>query len=195
MILLVGIMASRPLDPPPEDPRSKLDQDFQALAPSVPNPPVTKPPTSNFVKRVAVPKVQIMSTASRMKALALRERGLIGQFSGIWPSPKSMEIWISKNWMPFITGGLQHYFCGKGFYTFLFENKEDKDLIFRSGLYFMGPRGLYLNRWTLSFDSEKDVPLAVSVWVQLPHLPLHFWNDEALRSIGNSLGRYIDKAE
>ena len=32
------------------------------------------------------------------------------------------------------------------------ENKEDKDLIFRSGPYFMGPRGLYLNRWTLSFD-------------------------------------------
>ena len=35
----------------------------------------------------------------------------------------------------------------------------------------------------------------MSVWVRLPHLPLHFWNDEALQSIENSLGRYIDKAE
>ena len=75
--------------------------------------------------------------------------------------------------MPLIKGGLQHCFCGKGFYTFLFENKEDKDLIFRSGPYFMGPRGLYLNQWTLSFDPEKDVPLVVSVWVRLPHLLLH----------------------
>ena len=33
------------------------------------------------------------------------------------------------------------------------------------------------------------------VWIRLPNLPLHYWNDEALQSIGNSLGRYIDKAE
>ena len=59
----------------------------------------------------------------------------------------------------------------------------------------MGPRGLYLNRWNLSFDPEKDVPSVVSVWVYLPHLPLHCWNDEALHSIGNYLGIYIDKAE
>ena len=42
---------------------------------------------------------------------------------------------------------------------------------------------------------KKDVPLAVPVWVRLPHLPLHCWNDETLQAIGNSLGNYIDKAE
>ena len=40
-----------------------------------------------------------------------------------------------------------------------------------------------------------DVPLAVPVWVRLPHLPLHCWNDETLQAIGNSLDKYIDKAE
>ena len=35
----------------------------------------------------------------------------------------------------------------------------------------------------------------VSVWVRLPHLPLHCWNDETLKAIGNSLDNYIDKAE
>ena len=32
-------------------------------------------------------------------------------------------------------------------------------------------------------------------WVCLPHLPLHYWKDETLQAIGNSLGNYIDKAE
>lgn len=106
-----------------------------------------------------------------------------------------MEAWVNKNWIPLISGGLQHCFYGKGYFIFLFENKADKDLIFRSGPYFMGPRGLYLNRWNLSFDSKKDVPSAVPVWVRLPHLPLHYWDDDTLMAIGNALGKYIDKAE
>jgi hypothetical protein len=32
-------------------------------------------------------------------------------------------------------------FYGKGFFFFCFEKKEDGDLIFRSGPYFMGSRG------------------------------------------------------
>jgi hypothetical protein len=42
-------------------------------------------------------------------------------------------------------------FCGRGFYAFLFETKEDKDLIFRNGPYFFGSRGMFLNRWTLDY--------------------------------------------
>ena len=59
----------------------------------------------------------------------------------------------------------------------------------------MDHRGLYLNHWSLSFDPKKYVPSAVWVWVRLPHLPLHCWNDKTLQAIGNSLGNYIDKAE
>ena len=59
----------------------------------------------------------------------------------------------------------------------------------------MGPRGMYLNKWDLSFDPEKDIPKAMSVWVKLPHLPLHCWSDEDFRAIGNTLGKYIDKSD
>ena len=59
----------------------------------------------------------------------------------------------------------------------------------------MGPRGLYANQWNLSFDIEKDVPSAVSIWVRLPHLSLHCCNDEMLQAIGISLGNYIEKEE
>ena len=59
----------------------------------------------------------------------------------------------------------------------------------------MGPQGIYLNKWTLNFDPIQDVPPSVLIWVRLPHLPLHCWNSESLETIGNKLGKYIDKTE
>jgi hypothetical protein len=88
-----------------------------------------------------------------------------------------------------------HFLCGRGFFAFLFENKVDRDLIFRSGPYFMGSRGMYLNSWTPDFNPENDIPNAVPVWVRLPFLPLHCWNNETIKSIGNTLGKFIDQEE
>ena len=45
------------------------------------------------------------------------------------------------------------------------------------------------------FDPTQDIPPVVQVWVRLPHLPLHCWNADSLESIGNKLGKYIDRAE
>ena len=63
------------------------------------------------------------------------------------------------------------HFYGRGFYVFLFEFKADRDLIFRSGLYFFSNKGMYLNRWTLDFEPKSDIPYVVPVWVRMLHLP------------------------
>ena len=59
----------------------------------------------------------------------------------------------------------------------------------------MGPQGLYLNKWTPDFDPTRDVMSVVPIWVRLGHLPLHCWNLESLETIGNKLGKYIDRVE
>ena len=180
------------MDPP--DP--SLEDRFQSIVAALP--PVSAaaaPSSSKFIKRSEVPEVKLSSAASKRKAVALSEKGLIGLFTGLWPSPRSVEIWLNKNWRTLIQGEVQQIFCGKGYFAFIFEKKEDRDLIFRNGPYFMGPRGMYLNKWDLSFNPEKDIPKAVPVWVKLPHLPLHCWNDEDFRTIGNTLGKYVDKSE
>ena len=91
-----------------EEHRCILDESFRDLVASMPPPPSSAPDSSdaNFVKRVVAPQIQIMYGASRFKALALSEKGLIGQFTGIWPSPKTMDAWINKIWIPLISGGL-----------------------------------------------------------------------------------------
>jgi hypothetical protein len=55
----------------------------------------------------------------------------------------------------------------------LFEVKFDRDLIFKSGPYFMGARGMYLNRWSPDFSTKNDIPLTILIWVGLPFLPFH----------------------
>lgn len=59
----------------------------------------------------------------------------------------------------------------------------------------MDSRGLYLNHWTPDFDPEMDVPSDVPVWVRLPYIPLHCWGDESIKTIGNTVGSYIDRCE
>ena len=84
-------------------------------------------------------------------------------------------------------------FVKRGYFLFEFTSKEDKELIFRNGPYFMGPQGLYLNKWTPDFDPEEDVPSTVPVWVRLPNLPIHCWNWGSLKHIGDALGKFIDR--
>jgi hypothetical protein len=184
-----------PPPPPPQPPQPPDLEAFQTLITSYKKATKDVQP-SRFVKRLEeIPKVAVHSSSARPFALRLAENGLIGQFTGLWPSPKAMASWLDLNWRKIIKGQLSTAFCGKGFYVFLFENKADRDLIFRSGPYFMGTRGMYLNKWTPDFSPENDIPSAVPVWVRLPFLPLHCWNDETIKNIGNALGRFIDRAE
>ena len=73
-------------------------------------------------------------------------------------------------------------------------SREDHDVIFCNGPYFMGPQGLYLNRWTLDFDPVVDIPKVVLVWVYLPNLSIHCWIPSSLQTVSNGIGKYIDKA-
>jgi hypothetical protein len=50
---------------------------------------------------------------------------------------------------------------------------------------------LMLKRWRLAFNPDTDYFQLRHLWVLLPGLPLHFWNEEAFRAIGNSLGKLI----
>lgn len=140
-------------------------------------------------------EVHLPPTIPRKAAISLAEKGLIGQFTGLWPSPKTVQRWVERNWADKIQGKISIRFCGRGYFTFHFETKEDKNLIFRNGPYFMDSRGLYLNKWTPDFDPELDIPSAVPVWVRLPHLPLHCWGDDSVKAIGNAVGKYIDRSE
>jgi hypothetical protein len=94
-----------------------------------------------------------------------------------------------------VKGRLNHLFYSREFSAFLFEFKEDRDLIFCNNLYFLGARGMYLNIWTPNFNPENGIPTVVPIRVRLSHLPLRCWSDDSLRCVGNLLGCYLDRVE
>ena len=155
-------------------PASENPEEIFASLLSEPSDARPRPSLTKFIKKLdEIPEVSLPPSLPRKSAIALSERGLVGQFNGLWPSPRTVQKWVERNWSTMIQGKIAIRFCGRGYFTFLFESKEDKNLIFRNGPYFMDTRGLYLNRWTPDFDPEMDIPNAVPVWVRLPHLPLH----------------------
>jgi hypothetical protein len=156
--------------------------------------PPAEPPS--FVKKLdSIPEIELPPDHPMRVAISLSDRGLVGQFMGLWPSARTTDNWIQRNWRPLIKNSVTCYAVGRGFFIFEFISQEDRDLIFRNGSYFMGTQGLYLNRWTPSFDPAIEVPKDVPVWVRLPNLPIHCWNPSSLQAIGNGLGQYIDRAD
>lgn len=78
-----------PLKAPPEE--AAQHQAFLALINSLP-PQRAHPWISKFVKKIeGLQEVALPPTLPRMVALALAEKGLIGQFTGLWPSPKIVQ--------------------------------------------------------------------------------------------------------
>ena len=77
------------MDPP--DPESVEDR-FHSIVATMPTVQAAAAPRSKFVKRAEIPEVKLNSAASKRKAVTLSEKGLIGLFTGLWPSPRSVEV-------------------------------------------------------------------------------------------------------
>ena len=65
--------------------------DFSAFIKSL-QPQHPRPALSRFFKNLdGLQEVNLPPTLPRMAALSLAERGLIGQFIGLWPSPRTVQ--------------------------------------------------------------------------------------------------------
>ena len=152
-------------------------------------------PPAKFVKKMdEIPSVELSPSDPCRMALLLSDKALIGKFTRLWPSPKAVGQWISEHWSSLAPSHISLCAAGRGYFVFTFENKEERDLIFKSRPYFMGSRGLFLAPWSLDFNPKAEIT-AAPVWVRLPHLPLHLWGKSSLADIGNKLGRFLDSAE
>jgi hypothetical protein len=157
-------------DPIAERGKNPLEA-FKALVRSAG--PKSKPSlSSKFVKKMEISSLELSPEQPCSLALLLAEKSLIGKFTGLWPNPKTVEAWMDDRWKPLIKGTTSLFAVGRVFFVFSFLTKEDCDLVFRSGPYFMGSRGLFLAPWTIDFNPEVEIT-AAHVWVRLPHLPLH----------------------
>ena len=98
---------------------------FKALV-QAHTPPAASQTPSKFVKKIdEVLSLELSPTDPCQKALILSEKSFIGKFIGLWSSPKAVELWIAEHWNPILQGQVSLFAAGRGYFVFLFLNKEE----------------------------------------------------------------------
>lgn len=105
-------------------------------------------------------------------------------------NPPPLDHWMKKNWLPLIGYSAEVLYLKKGWLGFVCRDSEDATQLF-SSFWVFGGSNIMLKRWRMAFSPDSDYFQLRHIWVLLPGPPLHFWNEEAFRAIGNSLGRFI----
>jgi hypothetical protein len=72
----------------------------------------------------------------------------------------------------------------------LLESKEDIEKMMGQN-WDWGPLGLVLQKWSVDFDSSRELTIVQKVWVMSPSLPLVFLREEVLASIDSKIGQFV----
>jgi hypothetical protein len=81
----------------------------------------------------------------------MRDHALIGKFMGIWPSEKSLQLWIKSRWK--VKGQIDLQLGSKGFFTTVFSELREKDKVFEEGPISLTHQVLHIILWTERFIS------------------------------------------
>ena len=80
----------------PSPPPPSTAEAFKTLLPSLPKKKCME--AAKFVKRLEdIPEIALPPEGPIQVALSLENRALVGQFTGLWPSLKSIENWVARN--------------------------------------------------------------------------------------------------
>jgi hypothetical protein len=61
-----------------------------------------------------------------------------------------VDTWVGEQWTPKINGQVTAFASSQEVYIFIFLNKEEGDMIFKSGPYFMGYREMFMSQGSLT---------------------------------------------
>ena len=78
-----------------------------------------------------------------------------------------------------------------GFFLVRFYTKEDLDAVLEKGPWFIGDFFLSLRPWEPFFKPSAASVSSIAVWVRLHELPIELYETDALKQIGESLGRVL----
>jgi hypothetical protein len=115
---------------------------------------------------------------------------LVGRVSYKSLSRQPLEEWIQSRWLPLLGYAPEVLFLKKGWLCFICKSPDDASQLL-STFWTYGGSSIMLKRWRLAFNPETEYFQHRHLWVLLPGLPLHLWNEDSLREIGNSIGQFI----
>jgi hypothetical protein len=101
-----------------------------------------------------------------------------------------LPIWVEQAWGALLRYATEVLSLTKGWFGIICNPPEDASLLL-ARRWVIGGSILMIKHWRVDFDPVTEYFQHRHVWVLLPGLPLHLWNEGALQAIGNSLGNFI----
>ncbi|XP_022878006.1 uncharacterized protein LOC111395991 [Olea europaea var. sylvestris] len=112
--------------------------------------------------------------------------GLVGYFAGRFPGKVAL-LHMCDSWKV----NYKYFVHSSGWLVFKFETDVDRLSVLHGGPHLVYGRPLILKVMPRYFDfNDKDVS-TMPVWINLPGLPLEFWNTNALGKIVSKVGKPI----
>ena len=100
-----------------------------------------------------------------------------------------MQSKLVQLWRP--TGRMDCVDLTHGFFLVRFYAKEDLDAVLEKGPWFIGDFFLSSRPWEPFFKPSATSMSSIAVWVRLHELPIELYETDALKQIGESLGRVL----
>ncbi|KAK1326416.1 hypothetical protein QJS10_CPA01g01883 [Acorus calamus] len=195
-----------PKAPPP--PRGgTIDSIFNAFKlkatgapPSPSDPPPSSLPSSFGSLRYIAPTIDGSSIVASLKPEAYAKnitqwnRAVVGYIIGKVPVYIPFLQFLKMRWKP--KGEMQLHLHENGFFTVKFDLDEDMNSVLEGGPWTMDHRPFILRKWSPEVRMEQERLSSIPIWIRLPNLPLHLWEEDCLSRIGSIFGipLYADSA-
>lgn len=125
----------------------------------------------------------------KQKIRALWAKALIVKLYGRTVGFNFLQQKISALWKP--KGRLDIVDLSKDFYLVKFLVMEDYDLVLDKGPWFIGEHFLSIRPWVPNFRPCSADVSSIVVWVTLNDLPIEYYQVEALKEIGSTIGKVL----
>ncbi|KAL0002748.1 hypothetical protein SO802_016529 [Lithocarpus litseifolius] len=142
--------------------------------------------TSGLRKGLAAVRI---SDELKQKIRAPWARALIVNVYGGTVGFNFLQLKLSALWK--LKGRLDCVDLSKDFILVKFSAMEDYDLVLDKGPWFIGEHFLSIRPWVPNFRPCSVDVSSIAVWVRLNELPIEYYQVEALKEIGSTIGKVL----
>ncbi|CAI9112809.1 OLC1v1013302C1 [Oldenlandia corymbosa var. corymbosa] len=137
------------------------------------------------------PMSEKLRFSERLKAIFREdwEHMVIVSLIGVTLTYGGLNNAVKRMWCP--SGDYEIIDFTNGFFGVLLPSEEDEEKALRGGPWFVGPHCLSVQKWMPGFRGSTVKVNSVVTWIRLPDLPVEYYHEIALFSIGNFVGRTL----
>lgn len=117
------------------------------------------------------------------------KNALIIHTTGLDRTIRDIATHLRRLWH--LTGQVQITDIGSGHYIARFTNTDEYFVALAGGPWFLFNHFLAITQWKPNYNPRQSTPTELCVWLQLPELPIEYYEINALAKIGRMIGRPV----